>query len=382
MCDSRVGPGLRAAGFQTGFADESLAGEGAAARTVQAFEEVKPRERRRGRSLAVALCGVALAACAMGQESPEPQHFGEQIDVRTGFVRVTLPGGTSAPRAEEFEVLWQRQPQKVLRVLGGAADPLEVGIAVDRSASMHAAFEPMRAAALALVDQGISESDRVFVVGFADQARLLAEGRGAAKEVLQALPASPEAGTHPTALWQSLTRALELFGNADGRAALIVVSDGCDTTGGFVRASSVARRSNDLAIPIFLLLPGRDDCRNTVCVLGAAGEWSCSPADPPRLERQLTRVGETVAVRTMTYTQNTTGSFSTAERHRFTAMIADSGGGTYTVKRPEDWPGAWRRIFDQLGRQWTIVYEPTSDDVKSEEIAVYRRADGRRKRLR
>ncbi len=106
------------------------------------------------------------------------------------------------------------------------------------------------------------------------------------------------------------------------------------------------------------------------------------PADPPRLERPLTQVGAVVAVRTMTYTQNTSTASSTAERDRFTSLIADSGGGTFAVPSPAAWPRAWRRIFEQLGRQWTVVFEPTSDDVKSEEIRVYRRADGRRQRLR
>lgn len=304
------------------------------------------------------------------------------IDVRTGFVRVTIPAGAPMLRPEELEVLWKGQPQRVLRVVGGVDGPLEVGIAVDRSASMHAAFEPMRAAALELVDRGISEADRVFVVGFGDTARLLAEGRGTARQVLSALPAGPELGTHPTALWQALTRALELFENADARAALVVVSDGCDTQNGLVRATSVARRAGDLAIPIFLLLPSRDDCRNTVCALDAAGNWSCAAAAPPRMELQHAWEGDTLVVQSVTFSQNTTGAFSTAERTRFSALIADGGGATFAVRDPKAWAGAWMAIFEQLGRQWTVVFEPASDEVRSGEIRVYRRSGGRRHRLR
>jgi|JI10StandDraft_1071094.scaffolds.fasta_scaffold112756_2 hypothetical protein len=343
---------------------------------------MSPRRANSGSVRLLALCGFAAALPLLGQPASGPNAFGDVIEVRTGFVRVTLPSGTSAPRAEEFEVLWNRHPQKVLRVVGGADDPLEVGIAVDRSASMHAAFEPMRAAALTLVDQGIAERDRVFVVGFTDQARLLAEGRGAARKVLSALPASPEAGTHPTELWQSLTRTLEQFENHDARSALIVVSDGCDTSGGLVRASSVVRRAGHLAIPIFLLRPDQEDCRNTVCTFDAGGEWSCRPAAPPRQLPYLTQVGETVAVWTTTYTQDTADSFSTAERDRFTSLIGKAGGGHFFVDDPKDWQRALSRIFEQLGRQWTVVFEPTSDAVKSDEIRVYRRANGRRQRLR
>ncbi|MEO8197804.1 MAG: VWA domain-containing protein [Thermoanaerobaculia bacterium] len=330
----------------------------------------------------LALCGFAAALPLLGQPAPTPNSFGEEIDIRTGFVRVTLPGGVSAPRAEEFEVLWKRQPQRVLRVVGGATDPLEVGIAVDRSASMHDVFEPMRHAALEIVERGLSENDRLFVVGFTDEAHLLAEGRGVALRVLTALPASPDLVSRPTAFFESLTRTLQLFENAEERAALIVVSDGCDTSDGIASATSVARRARDLAIPIFLLMPDRNDCRNTVCTSGADGRWTCSSADSPSLERRLSSEGSTVSVESMSISESTAASPSTSERNRFSALIGKAGGGHFVVDDPKQWKVALSRIFEQLGRQWTVVFEPTSDDVKSEEIRIYWRADGRRHRLR
>ena len=209
--------------------------------------------------------------------------FGEVIDIRTGFVRVTLPAGTPPPRVEEIEVLWKKQPQRVVRVVGGADDPLELGIAVDRSASMHATFEPMRAAALALVDQAVSDEDRLFTVGFSNETRLLAEGRGAAARVIAALPSSPELGNRPTALFAALTRTLQLFENADARAALIVVSDGCDTAGDLASATTVGRRARDMAVPIFLLMPDRNVCQNTLCQQDATGKWECKPEASPSI---------------------------------------------------------------------------------------------------
>ncbi len=343
---------------------------------------MSPRRANSGSVRLVALCGFAVALPLLGQPASGPNSFGDVIEVRTGFVRVTLPSGTPAPRAEEFEVLWNRQPQKILRIVGGAADPLEVGIAVDRSASMHNVFEPMRQAARELVERGFSEQDRLFVVGFTDEARLLAEGRGAALHVLAALPTSPERASRPTAFFESLTRTLHLFENAEERAALIVISDGCDTADGFSSATSVARRARDLAIPIFLLMPDRSDCRHVACTIDAAGGWTCESADSPRLERALSSEGSTVSVRAMGISESTAASPSTAERNRFSALIGRAGGGHFYVADPEDWQRALGRIFEQLGRQWTVVYEPTSDDVKSEEIRVYRRTNGRRQRLR
>lgn len=330
--------------------------------------------------LALVLCGLVTAGPAGSQATPEPPAFGEVIDVRTGFVRFTLPAGAPPPAVEEIELLWGKQPQKVLRVIGGSTDPLELGIAVDRSASMHASFEPMRAAALELVDQGISNQDRVFAVAFTDETRLLAEGRGEAARVLRALPAQPETGSHPTALFDAIQRTLQLFENADARAALIVVSDGCDTAGGLVSATAAARRASDLAIPIFLLMPNRADCENTECVQDLSGGWKCRPAQSKTIVAGSSHDMFNPAARTMDMTESSKASVATAERDRFTGLIAETGG-DFVARDRDDWERALKRIFERLGRQWTVVFEPSSDEVRSDEIKIYSTAGGRRRRL-
>ena len=332
--------------------------------------------------MAVAALLATLTGPLAAQQPPpsQPEPFGEVVDVRTGFVRITLPAGAAPPRVEDVEVLWRKQPQKVVRVVGGANDPLEVAIAVDRSASMHAVFEPMRAAALQLVDQGISEADRVFAVGFSDELRLLAEGRGEAKRVLQALPATPETGNHPTALYESLDRTLRLFENADARAALIVVSDGCDTAGGLSTPGGVARRAREMAIPIFLLLPSRADCQNTECAQDLSGKWQCKPAASPSIMEGESRDMFNPAARTMDMGQHSQANAATMDRDRFTGLIAD-GGGDFVARDPDDWPKALAKIFERLSRQWTVVFEPTSPEVTSDEVVVYAKVNGKRKKL-
>nr|AGC72432.1 hypothetical protein [uncultured bacterium A1Q1_fos_2037] len=316
-----------------------------------------------------------------GPAAQEPPSFGEVIDIRTGFVRVTLPAGAPPPRVEDIEVLWKRQPQRVVRVVGGADDPLELGIAVDRSASMHAAFEPMRAAALHLVEQAVSDEDRLFAVGFSNETRLLAEGRGEAARVIAALPTSPELGNRPTALFSALNRTLQLFENADARAALIVVSDGCDTAGDLASATTVGRRARDLAIPIFLLMPDRNVCQNTLCQQDAAGKWECKPEASPTLMQGESREMFNPAARPTAMTASSLAGGATEERDRFTGLISANGGGDFVVNDPADWDRAMKKISDLLGRQWTVVFEPSSDGVTSDEIKVYSKAGGHRRRL-
>jgi len=84
----------------------------------------------------------------------------------------------------------------------------------------------------------------------------------------------------------------------------------------------------------------------------------------------------------LTFTQNATGARSTAECSRFAGLIGNPGSGAFVVDDPADWQHALDEIFELLGRQWTIVLKPTSDEVKSAEIRVYTKRAGRRQRLR
>lgn len=329
------------------------------------------------------LAALTLGSTGVVAQSPpgDDPSFSEVVEVRTGFVRVTLPAGAPRPEVDEIEVLWKRQRQRVVRVVGGSDDPLELGIAVDRSASMHAAFEPMRAAALELVNSAVSDEDRLFAVGFSNESKLLAEGRGEAARVIAALPKSPETGNRPTALFSSLTRALQLFENADARAALVVLSDGCDTAGDLASATTVGRRSRDLAIPIFLLMPDRNVCQNTLCEQDATGHWTCKPEASPAILQGESHEMFNPAARASAMSASSLAGGATEERDRFLGLISAAGGGEFVVNDPEDWARAMKKISDRLGRQWTIVFEPSSNEVTSEEIKVYSLAGGHRKRL-
>src|SRR5690606_27895923 len=99
----------------------------------------------------------------------------------TGFVRVTAPRDTDPPTAADFTVTWNGTAQPVREVVGGPGSPIEVGIVIDRSPSMHESLEAMKAAAGAFLDTELSADDAVFVVGISDTIELLAEGREAAR---------------------------------------------------------------------------------------------------------------------------------------------------------------------------------------------------------
>lgn len=335
----------------------------------------------RAAGLAGLLC-VASLGSAGAQEPPKPGEYGEVIDVSAGFVRFFLPADAPPPKAGEIEVVWKKKKQTVVRVVGGEDDPLELGLAVDRSASFHEAFVPLRAAALTLVDRGIKADDRLFSVAFTDRTQVLASGRGEARRVLEALPSNPEPGTHATAFFEAVSHSLGLFENADARAALVVVTDGCDTAGGLSRATSIAMRAEEIAVPVFLLMPDKEPCQYVRCEPDATGKLDCKPDVSPSIRNVSSSDMFNPALRSTAMTKRSNVEGATGVRDLFTGLITRHGGGAYVVKNPGEWQSALDRIFEQLSRQWTVVFEPTSDEVRSEEVRVYSTAGGRRRRLR
>ena len=160
-----------------------------------------------------------------------------------------------------------------------------------------------------------------------------------------------------------------------------MVSDGCDTAGDLASATAVGRRARDMAIPVFLLMPDRNVCQNTVCQQVAGGKWECKPEASPTILHGEAPDMFNPAARQTAMAESSRAGGATEERDRFTGLISANGGGDFVVNDPEDWEKAMKKISDRLGRQWTVVFEPSSDEVTSDEIKVYSNAGGRRRRL-
>jgi hypothetical protein len=320
-------------------------------------------------ALIAAAAAAPLLAPLSGQEAPPPgglPTMGETIEVRTGFVRLMLPVEAPEPRAEELEVLWKGERQEITRVVGGPEATLELGIAVDQSASLYRSFEPLREAARNVVTGALRENDRIFVVGFDETARLLDAGQGdEVARVVESLPTRPFG--YMTALFPVITDVVGRFQNVEARSALVIATDGCDSDL-YPDSRAAAQAARERAIPVFLLMPDREACRRTQCESRPDGDWHCY----------------TVPVSGATTPQEQLGILtgSTNERKKFLGAIEKQGGAGFVVKKPKDWETALREILARLSRQWLVVFDPSSDAVRSDEVEVFSIADGKRRRLR
>ncbi len=276
---------------------------------------------------------VRLSRGAVLESWISERATGESIEVRVGHVRLQGPAEVALPAVDSVRVLWRERAQKVLQVEGGNGASLELGLMVDISASTSTFFAALRRAASKAAQNLLGAQDRLFVASFGEAPQLLASGRGEFSSMLGRLPA--ESRAEETALYSSLIWGLHQFHGDDARAALIVVSDGCDTNS---RATlgDLLRLARERAIPIFLLRIAKR-CPTPPPARGVPeGAWNNPTMKRMRLEDALQKTGGQVFV-----------------------MNDETGLGE-----------AFNAIAEVLRRQWLVVFEPESADVRSSDVQV------------
>ncbi|MBK6589325.1 MAG: VWA domain-containing protein [Acidobacteria bacterium] len=135
---------------------------------------------------------------------------------------------------EDFKVFENGKEQEIA-LFSNENEPFTVALVLDMSYSTKFKLAEIQSAAIAFIDQ-LRPNDRVMVVSFDGEVHMLCEATNERKEIYRAIKSTAIAtGT-------SLYEAVDLVMNnrlrqIDGRKAIILFTDGVDTT---------SRRSNDL----------------------------------------------------------------------------------------------------------------------------------------
>lgn len=189
---------------------------------------------------------LTLAALPLLAQSPAIK-----IDVQLVTVPCTVTdrNGALVPHltADDFVLLEDGQPRQIKHVWQEADLPLTIGIIVDVSGSQFRYIERHRQEVAQFLSQVIGKGDRAFIVTVGREARLVTDLTGSLDELRAGMDSigrhgsapiigDPCRGTHHhrgcggTALWNGVWAASRLkMKNAEGRKALVILSDGLDT---------------------------------------------------------------------------------------------------------------------------------------------------------
>ena len=186
--------------------------------------------------------------------------------------------------------------------------PITLAILIDSSGSMLGQLKEVRSAASAFVDT-LRDEDRALVIDFDDNVFLIEDLTGDRDRLKEAISSVEAIGG--TALYDVVHAAYRKIGEIKGRKAMILLSDGEDTSSqsGFDRVREEAMSNNTLIYAIGLGSEGGNSRKNVLRELADA-----------------------------------------------------TGGRSFFVKRAGELAEVYRRIAEELRTQYYIAYSTTNED--------------------
>ncbi|MGH9367779.1 MAG: VWA domain-containing protein, partial [Thermoanaerobaculia bacterium] len=187
-----------------------------------------------------------------------PSYISEvTVDAVELYTAVTDKSGrpVSGLQASNFKVFEDGVIQKVESFEYVKNLPLTLGVLVDTSASMLEALPEAQQAAITFLDYSIGAKDRAFTISFDNEPYVLSKLTNRKDKLYRSLAGLRAEGS--TALYDAIVYGLYQFTGVKGKKALVILSDGKDTSSKFdydtlleyVRKSGIAIYAIGLKIP-------------------------------------------------------------------------------------------------------------------------------------
>lgn len=181
-----------------------------------------------------------------------PEYL-EQVEVHLIELPVTVISGgrmVTGLKETDFKVMDEGKPATISKFEYVSNLPLSIGMAIDSSASMRTRMLEAQKAGAEFLKNILRKGDRAFVVAFNEEPAVLQKWSDRLSD-LNAGIASVRA-EESTALYDAVVLSLYHFQGIRGQKALVVISDGKDTSSKFTfdQALEYSRRSG---IPIYVV---------------------------------------------------------------------------------------------------------------------------------
>ena len=190
------------------------------------------------------------------QKDNGPEEYGEGDTLRVDTTLVSLPvsvmdrDGKFIPnlRKEDFRI-WENGIEQQVAYFASTEKPFTVALVIDTSGSTKNKLEEIQDAAIAFVEQ-LRPDDKVMVVAFNDRIRVLSEPTND-RFILRDAIRETEAGSG-TRLYDAVDMIInQYFNRIEGRKALVLFTDGVDTTSNRADYDSTVRDAEELDALIY-----------------------------------------------------------------------------------------------------------------------------------
>ena len=292
---------------------------------------------------------IFVSAGLAAKQTPAPPQATFHAASRTVAVYITVsdPTGKLVPdlTQEDFEI-YDNGKEQAITLFDSGVQPITVVMMLDRSGSMTQNFRLVRNAAEQFVGL-LLPGDKARIGSFAN--RIQVDPRqftNSQRDLIEILRTElQEPG--PTPLWNAVNVGITSLLHQDGRRVVLVFTDGIDHPIGSNNISfhDVARNAEEADVMVFAIgLAGRESGgrgRRGGGTGGGLGTFGLpSRDDDPTIDKGLPRIA------------------------------AMTGGGYYELRSPANLGSTFKRIADELHRQYALAFTPDKLDGKTHKIDV------------
>ena len=293
---------------------------------------------------------------------PEEVDAGDVIRINTTLVTlpvsVTDRDGRYIPnlRKEDFR-LWEDGVEQNVAIFSSVDKPFSVVLMLDTSGSTRFRLTDIQDAAITFVNQ-LRQDDRVMVVSFDDQVRVLTEFTSDRARLRDAIRRTqPGNGTK---LYDALDLVMnQRLNSVAGRKAIVLFTDGVDTTSKHASYASNVRDAEELDA---LIYPVQYDTYADQA--GGGSGWPGSGRSPSSTAGILGQILGGILSKGGGGGSSRGGGVGTSKReydvaNRYLHELAErTGARNYEADSTQNLSVAFAKIADELRRQYALGYYP------------------------
>ena len=195
------------------------------------------------------------ASTSTQNSGPEEVSEGDIVRVNTTLVSIPVSvmdrDGKYIPnlRKEDFRI-WEDGAEQQVAYFASTEKPFTVALLIDTSGSTKSKLEEIQDAAIAFVDQ-LRADDRVMIVSFNDKIRVLTPQPTNDRALLRNAIRQTEAG-NGTRLYDAVDQVInQYFNHIEGRKAIVLFTDGVDTSSKHAKYEDNVRDAEELDALIY-----------------------------------------------------------------------------------------------------------------------------------
>jgi Ca-activated chloride channel family protein len=306
-----------------------------------------------------------------------PEEYGEGDTIRVDTTLVSIPvsvmdrNGKFIPnlRKEDFHI-WENGVEQQVAYFASVDKPFTVALVIDTSGSTKSRLMEIQDAATAFVNQ-LRPDDRVMVVSFSDKIRVLSQPTNDRLALRDAIHRTePGSGTR---LYDAVDMIInEHFNRIDGRKAIVLFTDGVDTTSKRASYESTVRDAEELDA---LIYPVEFD---TYADMAGGGGWPGGGGGSQRSKGGILDdlisiiVGGTVTINSGGGGSGGRGT-SREEYERGDQYLRDlarvTGARLYNAEM-QNLDFAFRSVAEELRRQYSLGYYPKNKPTPGERRGI------------